>query len=334
MKMKRDDLLMIILTVIILLGGVIYYIATQIQQDSTSGSYGENSSMTSTGSTSVDVDVIEPTVGGTTTADSEKGGKSLSASTPTVQVILNGMERVIGGTLNGLWVDATTIGHYLQGGEVYKFYLDFECVGERASAPFDQSRDFIENDKTYLVTMQEGPEPIIEFTFAQTGNWDPFIRKAQSVNEKERFQPAVQALLKERSMLNSDVVIREVYKIDIEGDGTDEYVILASNCTEEDVDKIANEVDFSREDKYSFVILEKARKNYLLFERTQSIYDVTITCADLDGDKEIEFLIHDENYETLVMGYYTLELDTIVKFTGTRASEVAAVVSTQDYTLR
>lgn len=331
MKMKRDDLLMIILTVVVVVGGLSYYMATQLASGPAADS-GDGGSGTVTQSLGEVSPAGEPTPGEESGSPAEAGrpaeGRALPESTQTVHIILNNFESVIGGTINGNWVDAATVGHYLQGGEVYKYYLDAECVGERAGAAFDQELDFNEVDNTYRIQMQEGPEPIAEYTFAMTGAWNPFIRKAQPVNDTGRFTSAVKRFLNEHSVTDAEVVIREAKRIDIEGDGTQEFVILASNCTEADADNLANGVEFSRQNKYSFVILEKAGQNILLLKRTQSINDITITCADLDGDKEVELLIHDENYETLAIEGYSIGYDTILKVRGDTAYEVAAVSTT------
>lgn len=327
MKMKRDDLLMIILTIVVVLGGIFYFLSTQIQSDT---SHSEETVSTTEPADGTAV-TSEPTEGESVNiseANSEFDENQAAPTTSTIHVILNSLDRVIGGTLNGNWVDARTTGHYLKGGEVYQYYLDGKLVGERTSASFDLEKDYDTHDDTYWIQMQEDSDPISEYSFAMTGNWDPFPRKAQLVSDTGRFKPAVQKLLEERSMLNSEVVIREVYKIDVEGDGTPEHVIIASNCTETDADNLANGVEFSREDKYSFVILEKAGKDILLLERTQSIDDIMVTCADLDGDKIIEFLIHSENYDTLITEGFSTGFYSIMKLNRDTAVDVSAVTST------
>lgn len=134
-------------------------------------------------------------------------------------------------------------------------------------------------------------------------NWNAIPKPITEFDKRNRiYESAVVEFLKTKGIVKPVAKIEQLYKVDLDGDGTDEVVIRATNYTH-------SENEFTPDkDGYSFVMVRKVvdgkAKDILLTgdfitdEETSAENTHEISAiADLNGDGKMEIVVYGQYYE-------------------------------------
>jgi hypothetical protein len=162
--------------------------------------------------------------------------------------------------------------------------------------------------------------------------WNPIPRKAAALaTNSATYNKVVRDYLAQRGLPNAQPCIALLYKIDLEGDGTDEVVIYAHNLPEKDAQL------HSKKGEYSIGFVRKIVGGKVLAIPLYEFIDTTedpdyhkhpillptpgiVQFADLDGDGVMEIIVRTSFYEG---GKYTVF--------GIRGSEAKTVLQVDSY---
>ena len=200
---------------------------------------------------------------------------------------------LLGGTLDGNWLDSTAIASDLIGGEAYSLYSDTAFLGTStgsapvAGAPYCP----------WIKDVTLDPQPRQVSVVALAGDWNPLPRIPQEIStENWIYLQAVKDLLEANDIGDSKVQLTRVLKIDLEGDGVDEILVAASYFYEETGHNITP-------GDYSIVVLRKVMGNEVVtlpmpadfYYRAQQYampekYTI-MGVMDLNGDDRMEILV-------------------------------------------
>lgn len=224
------------------------------------------------------------------------------------------LSALIGGTVNGKWVDYDDIKGHLKGGEKYRIYSMTKYLGEGiGSKPNDE---------------QPGPSPTVEIkskskisgaAFGVAGGWNALPRIPRIASNKQKvYMNEVNSILKKKKLTNAKVNITQVIRVDLDGDKQDEVLISAVTPREE----YAREGPQAKSGDYSFVFMRKIVKgkvktimiNGVFYSKDHDFetdpvapdkYKVAAV-LDLDGDGKMEIIIRGEYYEGIYYMVYKL----------------------------
>ena len=231
-------------------------------------------------------------------------------------IILNAFSRVIGVTVDGEWRGRDEIGKYIKGGEKYRTYSQARLLGEfDGGAPIEES--YITGEKGYRIALKPETEELYDAAFSITGNWDPLPRvpviKESGLDE---YEPLIKDMLKKNGMPDAVVLIKQVAVADLDGDGTEEAIITASNYVQEDYDSISNGDFDETEDMYSMIVLQKTvdgvKKNIVISECYKKLDEYKLSfISDMDGDGVMEFLVREDNLEAVKAEGFSLSTEMV-----------------------
>jgi hypothetical protein len=214
-------------------------------------------------------------------------------------IVYNGY--LLGGSKGSKWLQASEVIGRVKGGEKYRLYglgnHDGDAIGGKGEPPIETepSTEMVEIDFTKKNT---------ETDIAINGSWNALPRvPARLSNSSESYRKIVAELLKQKGLKNINVNIKQIFKIDLEGDGADEVLISAENVT-----PLSTE---HKKDTYSILILRKAvngkienialrQEVYLKDEEFSEgppyLHTIESIC-DANGDGIMELLLSTVYYE-------------------------------------
>jgi hypothetical protein len=142
---------------------------------------------------------------------------------------------LLGGTVNGKWRESYEIGPVLEGGERYRLYDLTRCLGSATGTKPKRNEDFGYQE------MELSPLPkSLEGLIAVGGEWNGLPRVPRALPlDGPVYREAVAALLKTKGIAKPDVTIRQLLRVDLEGDGPEEVLITAGL-------QVRNQADWSR----------------------------------------------------------------------------------------
>jgi hypothetical protein len=140
--------------------------------------------------------------------------------------IIGGDGIVIGGVMDGRWVDATTTEALLVEHEEYRVFLDGLTYLGTATA----FQNLSASDEPCTGSLKLGWEPSVQpKALAISGTWDPLPRRPASLSpDLPVYQDALAELLRENGIREPGGQLSAVMRIDIDGDGADEVLMSAS----------------------------------------------------------------------------------------------------------
>jgi hypothetical protein len=161
---------------------------------------------------------------------------------------------LLGGSLDGKWLDTASAAAMLRGDESYAIYTQEGLLGYSLGSPASP-------DTPFCPALQEislhADDPF-QSTVALAADWNALPRKPEELpTNNEIYQAVVADLLRENGIVQSDVNLTRILKIDLEGDGVDEILISASEIAD------TKEIDIAAGD-YSLVVLRKVTGNSVL----------------------------------------------------------------------
>lgn len=156
-------------------------------------------------------------------------------------------------------------------------------------------------------TESDNADDNVKFALGANAKWNPLPRIPQAIGLTDKtYTKTVADFLKTKGIARTKIVLTQIYRIDLEGDGQDE-VIIAGNYYKKGMGEEQSVGD------YSFVLLRKIVKgkaqNILMggeFFTTKLVnsrdFDPPINreisaIADLNGDGKMEFVLWDIYYE-------------------------------------
>ena len=240
---------------------------------------------------------------------------------------------VVGGSYNGDWLSAQSAATMINGTELYTLYGTEGVIGNGFGGRVMTEDEFyggpytecIEDWELKVFDAEDLPPEYRSFPYGVDGNenspffvavcdeWDAMPRTAEALSLKnDTYEQVVKDVLAENGLKVSKVDLIQCYRVDFEGDGVDEVVIVAESPT----DYWRYEVS---DGAYSVVVLRKIVngkvENFTLHvdvhtddendNETQSYYGLRAieqVCGfyDLNGDEKLELVTEWSYYE----GYY------------------------------
>lgn len=223
---------------------------------------------------------------------------------PIIDVQTRGL---LGGVENGKFVDAKTTFAKLSGEGKYSL---FGIKGKIGAMTATIEAPDVPCEEFYSVKSEfEGQDGIAIGTGM---SWNPVPRAPRAINLQDKtYLGIVSAVLRSKGLTKSKAVIEQAVKIDLDGDGTEEVVLTASNY--------GGKIQASaKAGSYSFVLVRKIvggkARNIMIAEEyikkniefgAPSRFEVS-AIADLDGDGKMEIVQYGEYYEGAGAGAYEI----------------------------
>lgn len=223
---------------------------------------------------------------------------------PIIEVQTRGL---LGGVENGKYLDAKTTFARLSGEGKYSL---FGIKGKTGAMTATIEAPDVPCDEFYFAQSPlEGQKGI---AFGSGLTWNPVPRTPRAVNLNDKtYLGIVSQILRAKGLTKSRAVIEQAVKIDLDGDGTDEVVLTASNYG----GKIA---PGAKAGDYSFVLVRKIvggkARNIMVAEEyikknvefgAPSRFEIS-AIADLNGDGKMEIVQYGEYYEGSGAGAYEI----------------------------
>jgi hypothetical protein len=214
---------------------------------------------------------------------------------PIMDMNINGL---LGGVKDGKFVDAKTTFEHVKGKKTYSVYSAVTKTATleiEISAPSEPCEDFYRAnpDLDYIEGVAVGTNP----------GWNLLPRPAQwMAPNNATYIKAASDALRAKGIINKAPKVRELYRVDLEGDGQEEILIAASSY-DGDIQPRAKKGD------YSFVLLRKIVggkvRNIIVTGDfvmkkidfgAPSNYQIS-SIIDLNGDGKMEIIIYGSYYE-------------------------------------
>lgn len=248
-------------------------------------------------------------------------GFTASAQTKIVPIVEMKVKGLLGGVLNGKFVDAKTTAAKLKGNENYTLF-GIEGVNEgeftvgKPSAGEDICTDFY--------SIEPSEEAVAGVALGDGFKWNPMPRVVKTIDLNDAgYKKIVADVLRTKRIMKTTIKLMQAVRVDLDGDGSEEVLIAATKYASGDVSASAQVGD------YSFILLRK-----IVAGRVQntviagdfitkkvdfgapSEYEIS-AIADLNGDGKMEIILHSAYYEGSSSGVYEIK--------GNKAVEVAAL---------
>lgn len=223
---------------------------------------------------------------------------------------------LMGGSSGGKWVKPEAIAPSIKGGERYRLYSLLGPVGTGLGKKAESVGVPCEDTLQVEVKLPPKGQNIV----AVGGNWNAQPRLPRVLgNNQPVYVKAVGDFLKQNGIPNPKVKIKQVLRVDLEGDRVDEVLITATSYTN-------GVVPTAEAGDYSIVLLRKVVKG-----RAQTVlvagdiipkriefgapaeYRVS-AILDANGDRTMEIFVYGR--------YYEGEWSTIYRVNGTKVEEV------------
>lgn len=227
---------------------------------------------------------------------------------PQIEIVLIAHNNyLVGGTQNGKWLTQMEVTKSF--GKPEKF-IGFDSFKDAKSSEFYGTlgelgcgADFYYFSKTPTI-----PESIFDesslkpiLAIGASAKWNPLPRVPQKLSPTNKtYQKIALDFLKTKGMSIKNVKLENAFSIDLEGDGTDEIFLEATNYK----DKNGEISSTARAGNYSFVLMQKIingkAKNFLIEgefhpkkpEEEDYITEFDLSAfADLNGDGKIEVIL-------------------------------------------
>lgn len=237
---------------------------------------------------------------------------SAAAQSTLVPIVDLSGGALLGGSQNGKWVAAKNVAPLM------KPKMEFVLAGWNgveeggvSLADFNGEEEICGDywSFSFELQMKEG------VGLGTNAKWNPAPRAATAIpTNNATYRAIVSSFLKTKGLRSPVVNIKQIYKIDLDGDGVDEVLISASRY---------KDGMYSRQSvgDYSFTMVRTAKgrtvQNSLLegeFFRARvardmwppNVYEIT-GVADLNGDGKMEITVSSQYYEGASYGVYEIK---------------------------
>lgn len=227
--------------------------------------------------------------------------------------VLNGYDRLIGGLVEGQWTSADEVAKHLKGTEAYKVYTLDKFQGEFKSEKIT-TQTYLDSSTGYWVQFASSAE---DRKFSLGAQWNALPRPVSEVPaaDYDSYKGAVDDLLISTGT-PGEPLVKRVITCDVDGDESEEAIIIATNITDGDLDGISEGNPPESKGKYAMVVLRRAgqegytaeallvTKDYLEMQEVEAI-------ADFDGDGVMEILLDQEDLEVVGAEGFSFSTETI-----------------------
>ncbi len=244
-----------------------------------------------------------------------------------IHPILNWSSRVVGGTVDGKYVNAEMMSTYIENEADYSLYSMTGLLGK--SKGLKSEIRFANGD--YYIEFEK-PQ---EIAFAIQGDWK-VLPRAPIIRENNRVEneAIIKELLSQNGLANAPILIKQVVDVDIDGDGTIETFVTACNLTDKDYEEISEGTFKDVNEKYSMIVmLKKAKgqeKAIVISESYKDAVEYKINYfADIDGDGKMELSVNEQNMSSAIMEAegFSISTDKIHAVDGESLQEVLSIDS-------
>jgi hypothetical protein len=228
---------------------------------------------------------------------------------------------LLGSARKGKWLDSKETAKALRGGEKYRLY------GAKAAKGTVKGGKPKSNDEPcpdVFVVPLEGDR---DATIGIAAEWNALPRTPIFASTTQpAYLAAARQFLQSKGIKNPKVKLTQVIRIDLEGNGTDEVLVSATNYFSED-DTVPSDAPAG---SYSFVLLRREVKGTVktsliageFYPKPKNFnapasYQV-LAILDCDGDGAMEVIVE--------AGYYEGGWTTVYRCTPQKVEEVASVV--------
>jgi hypothetical protein len=220
---------------------------------------------------------------------------------------------LLGSTADGEWRDAEDTAPLLGGGETYQLYGPTSVL----TSTTGEAPGLVEDGPctgTYWVYFPEaaGDQPFV----ALNAPAEPLPRAAQAEDTaQEMYQEAVTEILRQQGITEPEINITQIFRVDLEGDGTEEVLLGATRYTEPSLPTVGR-------GDYSLVLLRRVTgeqgdqvetslieaQSYPQAEEFAAPDTFRIAgILDLNGDGVLEVVVESRYYEGGGVVVYALE---------------------------
>lgn len=235
------------------------------------------------------------------------GSGSALAATPVYPVVSlgSGTQCLLGGSSSGKWVKAEDMQKSVTAGMKYKMYSLSGYLGTSTGSKPVSIGEPCED----TLTVNMSPQRTSRYdVFAVAGTWPAMPRLPRLESTRQAvYIKAVGDVLKQHGIANPKVKIQQVIRVDLDGDGSSEVLISATNYTIEGYDN--RPAPSANVGDYSLVMMRKVVRGQVqtsvlaadyITEKIEfgvpSAYEIA-GVLDLNGDKTMEVVIHGQYYE-------------------------------------
>ncbi len=217
---------------------------------------------------------------------------------------------LMGGYIKHKWYASYDIAYSIKGGEKYKLYsfekLIGEATGSKVIPPDESEPDTAEIELSYTAENLNG-------ILAVNGEWNALPRSLiKQNNNSDIYKNIITDLLRDKGLEGVEINVTQNYRVDLEGDGSEEVIICTENVSPLTV--------ACKKGTYSVIILRKMINGKVenIFLR-EAIYlkdgEFSDGCtmlysikaiADVNGDGIMEILLGYNYYEGF--GYDLIEI--------------------------
>jgi len=135
---------------------------------------------------------------------------------------------IIGGFRNGLWLTAEEVTPHIDGTELYRYYDGLKYIGDGFGGTVYtiDGMDFVSSGTPPYKSIEDVPTMAIQIC----ADWDitPQTVAEQSLNN-DTYKQVVKDVLARYGLETDDIVLKQHFRIDFEGDGVDEVVLYAES---------------------------------------------------------------------------------------------------------
>lgn len=227
---------------------------------------------------------------------------------PIIDLRLGGL---LGGSQDGKWVEAGLAAESIMDGGIDLFVFGFN--GKEKTPIYSAKRAPVEDVCSDFYRIEMDIKDRLGLGLGVNASWNPMPRFPKPIKTPTAaYKTAITNLLRKEGVKRPVVKTTQIFLIDLDGDGTEEALITATNITSEfGVGWKAGE--------YSFVMLRKMTKDGVkdhlvdgnIFKTGQdnggapNRYEIS-SIADLNGDGKMEVVIYSEYYEGAGAGAFEM----------------------------
>ncbi len=239
------------------------------------------------------------------------------AAGPTTVILDLKMGGILGGVKNGNYFDVSLAGKELKGTQPVAviapgenslgLMIDKYPTKFTAKIEEQQPDEVCPEFRSTLVS----PAMKTGIAFTKNAKWNPVPRSVTQLdNNSAVYMQAVSGVLKANGLPNSKPKIEEIYKTDLDGDGTDEVLIFARNYVRRDyaVEKGGYSFGMVRQIVNGKVADILLGGDFITDEEgvAENTYELS-GIVDLDGDGKMEIVMFSSYYEGAATQAFKIE---------------------------
>ncbi|MCL4517189.1 MAG: hypothetical protein M1379_16655 [Firmicutes bacterium] len=210
-----------------------------------------------------------------------------------IHPVVNSCHRLLGGIVDGRWLNQEEMAKLLNGEEIYKFYSQTKEIGE-ARGSKAKKEVYISGEQGYFLNFGL---LLPEEAFGISAEWNPLPRVPRVYTNQldlASFLPLVKSLLDREDRNVDGLYVKEALTVDLEGDGQLETIIVSTNIRDKDIEAISKERSILASGFFSSVVLFRNGASDAFFladdSKLVSYYSVPFV-SDVDGDGIMEVYI-------------------------------------------